>query len=435
MTASQIERFARAHLRCTDPDGSDSEQESVLRWRQDSDTGLLHLSARLTAADGAVVLQALRAVLGDLEHPHASHDGEPEHEHRALDLAGETRPAKLEVPVTGLAAALTELAADYLRGKITTAENADVYQVIIHATPEIIHGHGPAGGAGAAGADAPAGTGHAIAGNVPAGTSLPVCHPARQDRCHIEDGPSLRPLDAQMIACNATISAMTHDVGTGTVLNAGRRSRRATAAIRRAVRERDGARCAFWGCESRRTDLHHIQWWSHGGGTSAKNLLPACRFHHALIHRDRLLIARTRHGYTFTSPPPAWSSARRASSRSQPATSAPPTTRSSCPRPSARPAANASTSLMPSGSPSTAAARKPRSRRVSWTLLSRSATGGTCSRTDGAASCPALRANRPHRHSRRRRRGLPWRRVRLGNVRKGSSAAAIGKRPTRPSLE
>jgi len=302
MTASQIERFARAHLRCTDPDGSDSEQDSVLRWRQDSDTGLLHLSARLTAADGAVVLQALRAVLGDLEHPHPSHDGEPEHEHQAPDLAGETRPAKLEVPVTGLAAALTELAASYLRGKITTAENADVYQVVIHTTPEIIHGPGPAGGAGAAGADAPAGTGHALAGNVPAGTSLPVCHPARQDRCHIEDGPSLSPLDAQMIACSATISAMIHDVGTGTVLNAGRRSRRATAAIRRAVRERDGARCAFWGCESRRTDLHHIQWWSHGGGTSAKNLLPACRFHHALIHRDRLLITRTRHGYTFTSP-------------------------------------------------------------------------------------------------------------------------------------
>lgn len=88
----------------------------------------------------------------------------------------------------------------------------------------------------------------------------------------------------------------------GTVLDVGRRSRRATAAIRRAVRERDGARCAFWGCESRRTDLHHIQWWSHGGQTSAKNLLPVCTFHHALIHRDRLVITRTRHGYTFTSP-------------------------------------------------------------------------------------------------------------------------------------
>jgi hypothetical protein len=153
-----------------------------------------------------------------------------------------------------------------------------------------VQGESPRGGADAAGAD------------VPAGTSLPICHPAWPGRCHIEDGPGLSQLDAQMIACNATISAMIHDVEAGTVLNVGRRSRRATAAIRRAVRERDGARCAFWGCEPRRTDLHHIHWWSHDGETSAKNLLPACKFHHALIHRDKLVITRTRHGYTFTNP-------------------------------------------------------------------------------------------------------------------------------------
>lgn len=282
MTASQVERFARAHHRCTSADGQDPEpDESILRWRLDADTGLLHLSARLAPADGAVVLQALRAVLGDLEHPHDPHDGDESGNKREAepDLAGAARPPRLDVPVTDLADALTELAASYLRGKIATADNADVYQVIIHTTPQV-----------------------ATAADVPAGTSLPIGHPAWPDRCHVEDGPEVSALDAQLIACGATVSAMVHDFETGTVLDVGRRSRRATAAIRRAVRERDGVRCAFWGCESRRTDLHHIQWWSRGGQTSAKNLIPACRYHHALFHRAGLIITRTRDGYTFTNP-------------------------------------------------------------------------------------------------------------------------------------
>jgi hypothetical protein len=51
-----------------------------------------------------------------------------------------------------------------------------------------------------------------------------------------------------------------------------RRSRKPSAALRRAVRERDGSRCQYPGCESRRTDAHHIQYWSHGGQTSYRNL-------------------------------------------------------------------------------------------------------------------------------------------------------------------
>ncbi|HLK01813.1 MAG TPA: HNH endonuclease signature motif containing protein, partial [Streptosporangiaceae bacterium] len=169
-------------------------------------------------------------------------------------------------------------------GKITTADNADVYQVIVHTTP------------------------HALAGTLDAAgqaprprTALPPSHPAWPARCHIEDGPALDPVDAQLIACQFTVSAMLHDRD-GSVLTVGRRSRRATRAIRSAVRERDGARCVFPGCESSRTDLHHIRWWSMGGETSADNLHPLCRTHHRLVHLRRYIITRTPGGYTFTSP-------------------------------------------------------------------------------------------------------------------------------------
>ena len=59
--------------------------------------------------------------------------------------AGPQRPPEQKITVTDLAGALAELAASYLRGKITTAGNADVYQVIIHTTPQALAGDAEVG--------------------------------------------------------------------------------------------------------------------------------------------------------------------------------------------------------------------------------------------------------------------------------------------------
>ena len=77
------------------------------------------------------------------------------------------------------------------------------------------------------------------------------------------------------------------------------RPRRPNAALRRAARERDKCRCRFPGCESRRVDLHHIQYWSNGGRTSLDNLISLCKYHHMLVHDRGHLIAAARDG-TFT---------------------------------------------------------------------------------------------------------------------------------------
>ena len=105
-----------------------------------------------------------------------------------------------------------------------------------------------------------------------------------------------------MIGCSAAWSWMLHD-SAGKVLDLGRRRRRPNAALRRAARERDKCRCRFPGCESRRVDLHHIQYWSNGGRTQLDNLLSLCKYHHLLVHDRGYLIAAARDGtITFYRP-------------------------------------------------------------------------------------------------------------------------------------
>jgi hypothetical protein len=98
-----------------------------------------------------------------------------------------------------------------------------------------------------------------------------------------------------MIACSSAWSWMLHD-SAGKLLDLGRRRRRPNAALRRAARERDTCRCRFPGCESRRVDLHHIQYWSNGGRTKLDNLVSLCRYHHMLVHDRGYLIAAARDG-------------------------------------------------------------------------------------------------------------------------------------------
>jgi len=137
-------------------------------------------------------------------------------------------------------------------------------------------------------------------GNVSAETSAPALDdPADPARCHVEDGPAVSISTAQMLTCTAALSWMRHGPG-GAVLALGRRRRRPNAAQRRAARDRDQGRCRFPGCTSRRTDLHHIRYWSNGGRTDLDNLISLCKHHHTLVHeRGYLIAASAAPGRTF----------------------------------------------------------------------------------------------------------------------------------------
>ena len=177
-----------------------------------------------------------------------------------------------------LADGLVAVAESFLAGKVAGADDAEIYQVVVHAGADALAGRRPRTADPAFPRKRP-----------PAPARVPG-DPADPARCHVEDGPAISVSTAQMLACTAALSWMTHG-DAGAVLALGRRRRRPSSAIRRAARERDGCRCRFPGCESRRTDLHHIQHWVNGGRTDLDNLISLCPYHHKVVHDRGYLIA------------------------------------------------------------------------------------------------------------------------------------------------
>lgn len=100
--------------------------------------------------------------------------------------------------------------------------------------------------------------------------------------CRVQDGPGLAAETARRIACDAAVVAVVED-GEGRILDLGRRARLPNAALRRALRRRDG-HCQFPGCVNRRVQAHHLWHWIAGGPTDLGNLVSLCRFHHRRVH-------------------------------------------------------------------------------------------------------------------------------------------------------
>jgi hypothetical protein len=276
MTASQLDRFATAHRRVSEQEEGQVTAFRRLAWRIDED-GTMSGTFRLPPLDGAVLVKALRAAAGDLEHPHNEQRDKPGDVPAgapSADSAGrdgeDAKPGPVDT--ASLADALVAVAESFLAEKIAAAENPDVYQVIVHASADMLPPAWEAARRQAAAAEL---SGELLpemestAADVPAGTPPTVdagALPGRAagpGRCHVEDGPAISVTTMRMLTCEAALSWMTHDRD-GSVLDVGRRSRRPTAAIRRAARERDACRCRFPGCDSRRVDLHHVEYWSKG---------------------------------------------------------------------------------------------------------------------------------------------------------------------------
>jgi hypothetical protein len=76
MTGNQLERFARAHRQVSSADDAAARVQRRLAWRFEED-GSLAGTFRLPPLQGAVLLKALRAAAGDLEHPHAAAQEQP----------------------------------------------------------------------------------------------------------------------------------------------------------------------------------------------------------------------------------------------------------------------------------------------------------------------------------------------------------------------
>ena len=128
MTANQLERFARAHRQVTAADDAEARVRRRLAWRFEED-GSLSGTFRLPPLQGAVLLKALRAACAGLA-------GDPR-----PDVSAET-PAAPETPAadtqavrtsSDLADGLVAVAESFLAAKVAGADDAEVYQVVVHA--------------------------------------------------------------------------------------------------------------------------------------------------------------------------------------------------------------------------------------------------------------------------------------------------------------
>ncbi len=237
-TASQLERIVRTYRKAQIQEelveANDRHQARRARWYWDDD-GSFVLSARLSPEDGALVLAALEAGRTTDMPPAAS----------TADVSAETSPAAVRNADALVGAARLALSA------VEHNDGGDApCQVVLHVDAPVL-----------AAADT-------------------------EGRCYLENGPSLPPETARRLSCDAEVIAVIHERDHASPLDVGRKTRRVSRALRRALRVRDGG-CRFPGCSNRRfVDAHHIVHWLRGGETTLANLALLCRRHHRLVHEE-----------------------------------------------------------------------------------------------------------------------------------------------------
>lgn len=108
-----------------------------------------------------------------------------------------------------------------------------------------------------------------------AGADLPV--PVGRARV-----PAMRVRVLRRLACEAGLVLIA--TRNGSPMDVGRRQRRLTVALRRAVLARDRG-CRFPGCgATRHLHVHHVWHWADGGPTDLANLVTLCGAHHRFVH-------------------------------------------------------------------------------------------------------------------------------------------------------
>jgi hypothetical protein len=111
--------------------------------------------------------------------------------------------------------------------------------------------------------------------------------------CELDSGWAIPPATAQRLACDADLVRLLVD-GTGSTLDAGRKTRVISRRLRRALAARD-RHCRVPGCDRPVTDWHHVRHWLAGGPTDRANLVGLCEHHHTLTHTGQLIITSTGH--------------------------------------------------------------------------------------------------------------------------------------------
>jgi hypothetical protein len=120
--------------------------------------------------------------------------------------------------------------------------------------------------------------------------------------CEFENCEGISSETAHRLSCDAPTAAVSENAE-GNVLNIGRKVRKVSTPLWRALVTRDRT-CQFPGCDkTRHLQAHHIEHWAKGGETSADNMVLLCRPHHWAVHDGGFQVdGRAPQGLVFRRP-------------------------------------------------------------------------------------------------------------------------------------
>jgi hypothetical protein len=238
-TTAHVEKLVRG-LRRVDRIAAGIDERRLhatryLRAYTDED-GMVVVTGRLAPEAGAALLRALDAGVEALYGPPKA------------QLATAPEPTEEVFWEQRRADALGLVAESALAAGLDPGTRGDRYQVVVHVDAEVLAADGEDGASWMA------------------------------------DGNHVSAETSRRLACEAARVMMLH-AADGSVLDVGRRTRAISPGLRRVLEHRDGG-CRFPGCGLRLCDVHHVEFWGEGGGTSLGNTLLLCRRHHRAVHEE-----------------------------------------------------------------------------------------------------------------------------------------------------
>jgi hypothetical protein len=129
-----------------------------------------------------------------------------------------------------------------------------------------------------------------------------LADPSSEGRAELENGEGISAETCRRLACDAPHVTVTQDAE-GNVLDIGRKARKVSKPLWRALVSRDRT-CQFPGCaKTRHLQAHHIEHWAGGGETNPENLVLLCRAHHWAVHEGGVRVeGRAPGGLAFRGP-------------------------------------------------------------------------------------------------------------------------------------
>ena len=242
-TASQLERLCRTLGKIVDPTAPSAER--FVR-RRDLDSGMVQIEARLRPEEAAAVEKAIEVAIRRAHE--ALDDGVKRAEDASSERVTHTRSVSTETRTR--ADAFVGICEAFLASTATGSSVPSRFEV--HVSAETLADDEAVG--------------------------------------EVEGGSPVSVETVRRLACDAP------------VVEGGRRTRRVSASLRRALEKRDRC-CRFPGCTNRLfVDAHHVKHWSKKGPTTLENLALVCRYHHVLLHEGGFKLEKQGDTLMFSDP-------------------------------------------------------------------------------------------------------------------------------------